>query len=84
MLRSIVEKNRMNGEAGARLANCLKGRGVKLFTKGKYEDSYADFKEAAALNPEDPSLKKFLANVEQIMESLNLKPTVISYTKSRK
>ncbi len=84
VLRSVAERNLRNESVNGNLANCLKGRGVKLFAKGKYEDSYTDFKEAAAINPADPSLKKFLANVEQIMESLNLKPTVASYRKLKK
>ena len=78
------EKNPGHETVSARLADCLKGRGVKLFAKGRYEDSYADFKEAAALNPKDSTLKKFVANVEQIMESLNLKPTVASFMKGDK
>ena len=84
VLRTVVERNRRNETASLRLAECLKGRGVKHFAKGRYEDSYEDFKEAAALNPKDNTLKKFVANVEQIMESLNLKPTIASYRKGEK
>ena len=83
-LRSVVEKNKGNFSASERLAYCLKGRGVKSYAKGMYQESYDDFKEAAGLNPKDPSLRKFLANVEQIMESLNLKPTVASYNRGLK
>ena len=83
ILRAVVDGNTGRPEIPAKLSDCLKGRGVKLFAKGRYLDSYSDFKEALALNPRDPSLKKFLANVEQILESLNLKPSVASLSKQK-
>ena len=72
VFRLVVEKNKKYEESTMKLAECLKGRGVKHFAKGRYDQSYQDFLEALKHNPKDPVLRKFIKNVQQMIESLSI------------
>ena len=70
LFRLVVVKNKKFEDASIKLSECLKGRGVKHYAHGNYNASLIDFQEALKLNSQDPMLRKFIKNVEQMMDSI--------------
>lgn len=72
--RGLLEKDPNYQDAGKKLAECLTARGIVYYRKRDYLKAIADFEEALKLTPDDPFLKKFLADARFMYRDGTRKP----------